>query len=144
MTPAVAMVAVTPQRRALVIDDERGVRLVLRRWLERRGWVVDEAEDGEDALTLLGAQDVPRGRSYDLLVADFRMPRMDGAALHAWLVANRPDLVSRLVISTGDAHADGAAEFLERAGCRVLDKPFELSTLASLLVTPAPASRLTA
>lgn len=141
MTPAVSLTAIAAVRRALVIDDEGAIRAVLRRWLERNGWVVDEAEDGADALKYLGAHDVPRGREYDLIVADIRMPRMGGDELHHWLTAHRPELVDRLVISTGDQFEGGAAEFLASTGCRLLLKPFELSALSSLLHSTAPAKR---
>jgi len=47
---------------ALIIDDERSVRMALRRYFERRGWQVTEAEDGAHALRLL---EQPEASAYD-------------------------------------------------------------------------------
>lgn len=58
--------------RILVADDEAGIRLVLATHLRRRGWEVDEAVDGTDALDKL-----ERGR-YDAVVLDQRMPGLTG------------------------------------------------------------------
>lgn len=117
---------------ALIVDDEPAIRSVVRRWFERQGWRVDEAADGAGALPLLGGSEDTRP-AYDLIVADLRMPRVGGAELHAWLSTHRPELVDHLVIATGDVYEADAAEFLDRAKCRVLQKPFSLSALAELV-----------
>ncbi len=117
---------------ALIVDDEPAIRSVMRRWFERRGWQVDEAADGEVALPFL-ASPTASGAAYDVIVADLRMPRLGGAELHAWLSLHRPDLVNHLVIATGDVYEASAAEFLDRAQCRVLQKPFTLNALAEMV-----------
>lgn len=137
MTPAVALQAIAPPR-ALVVDDEGAIRSVLRRWLERRGWVVDEAPDGTEAVRVLGAHDVPRPREYDLIISDMCMPGMDGPAFHAWLREHRPELLSRFVVSSGDVQARETEDFVTDARCRVLPKPFDLAALAALVAPPAP------
>lgn len=58
--------------RILVADDEAGIRLVLATHLRRRGWVVDEAVDGADALDKLEHE------QYDAVVLDERMPGLTG------------------------------------------------------------------
>lgn len=135
MTPAVALQAIVP-RRALVVDDEGAIRDVLRRWLERKGWVVDEAPDGSEAVRVLGAHDVPRPRSYDLIISDMRMPGMNGPALHAWLREHRPELLPRFVVSSGDLLERETEDFVTGTRCRVLPKPFDLEQLSALLVPP--------
>jgi CheY-like chemotaxis protein len=131
MTPALGVPAVMA-RHALIVDDEPAIRSVVRRWFERRGWQVDEAADGAVALPLIGVDGEDRPR-YDLIMADLRMPHVGGAELHDWLADHRPELLNHLVIATGDVYEAGAAEFLDRAGCRVLQKPFSLSALAELV-----------
>ena len=59
---------------ALVIDDSRAMRMILRRNLTRLGWEVTEAADGQQALDALAAADgVP-----EIALVDWNMPVMDG------------------------------------------------------------------
>ncbi|MEP6990920.1 MAG: PAS domain S-box protein [bacterium] len=121
--------AVAPQRVALIIDDEQTIRTALRRYFVRRGWRVEEATDGEAALTLL-ADDSAR---FDIIVSDLRMPGVSGVELHDRLVA-QPALLRRFVFSTGDVASDEAAAFVRRTHCQVLQKPFELRMLDAAIV----------
>lgn len=61
--------------RALVVDDDRAIRFTLRAFLEDEGIEVDEASDGEAALERLAQQ------SFDLVITDLRMPKLDGMEL---------------------------------------------------------------
>ncbi|MGQ0646996.1 MAG: response regulator [Gemmatimonadaceae bacterium] len=130
MTPAYGSPPIQGRPSALLVDDEGAIRSVLKRWLLRRGWHVEEAADGDVALAMIAAR---TGRAYDLIIADLRMERVGGADVFHWIVANRPDAVGGFVISTGDATEDGIAEFLREAACPVLRKPFELAELAKLV-----------
>jgi CheY-like chemotaxis protein len=119
-------------RRAYVIDDEPSIRLALRRFLARDGWQVEEAADGWTALGRLAAA----GKSdpdFDVIICDLRMPGCSGAELHDWLRINRPDLLSRLIVATGDAVSPEAADFVQRTASPVLQKPFELTELRLLM-----------
>jgi two-component system, chemotaxis family, chemotaxis protein CheY len=59
--------------RALVIDDSRALRMIVRRTLVAAGWEVLEAADGREALDLVAAGPVPH-----LACVDWNMPVMDG------------------------------------------------------------------
>jgi CheY-like chemotaxis protein len=120
-------------KRALVVDDEYAVRLVLKRWLQRRGWEVDEAVDGREAQAMLSSADVERLRCYELVICDLRMPKLNGPDLHGWMREHRPDLLAHLVFSSGDVTEDEVARFLAENECRVLEKPFELTALAEVV-----------
>ena len=61
--------------RVLVVDDEAGIRKVVRDALERAGHEVETAGDGEEAARLLGESD------FALVITDLNMPGMDGRAL---------------------------------------------------------------
>jgi two-component system KDP operon response regulator KdpE len=61
--------------RVLVVDDEPGIRKVVRDALERAGHEVETAGDGDEAIPLLESQD------FDLLVTDLAMPRRGGLEL---------------------------------------------------------------
>lgn len=56
----------------LVVDDEERIRRLLRMYLEKEGYVIDEAEDGESALEMAIEQD------YDLILLDLMLPGIDG------------------------------------------------------------------
>jgi len=120
-----------PVRRVLLVDDEGTIRHALRRFFQRQGWQVDEAADGGDALTLL--LDPTPGHAYDVIISDLRMPGISGIEMHERLRSTRPDLLGRIIFSTGDAVSLEAAEFVRRADCPVLQKPFELSALRELV-----------
>jgi DNA-binding NtrC family response regulator len=70
---------------------------------------------------------------YDLIICDLRMPGCTGAELHERLKVARPDLLRRLIVATGDTVSDDAAEFVRRTSCPVLQKPFELAELRTLV-----------
>jgi two-component system copper resistance phosphate regulon response regulator CusR len=65
----------------LVVDDEPRILSFVSRALVARGYAVDGAVDGAQALHLAGQ------RSYDLVVLDLRMPGLDGAAVLRALTA---------------------------------------------------------
>jgi DNA-binding response OmpR family regulator len=115
----------------LLIDDELVIRTALRRFFARRGWLVEEASDGDAARRLLEARDA--ADAFDLVICDLRMPRLSGADLYAWLAESHPDALGRLVLSSGDVLSADAAGFLARSQCPVLAKPFELAELARIV-----------
>lgn len=60
------------QSRILIVDDEERIRRLLRMYLEKEGYLIDEAEDGETALEMALEQD------YDLILLDLMLPGIDG------------------------------------------------------------------
>jgi DNA-binding NtrC family response regulator len=127
---AVGTVAAIGVRRALVVDDEPTIRTALARYLRRRGWEADEAEDGRTALRKLGRA-APSG--YQVVVSDLRMPHCSGVELHDWLAQHRPDLFARLILTTGDLASPSLTEFVTRTPRPLIEKPFELAVLAQLI-----------
>jgi PAS domain S-box-containing protein len=121
-----------PARRPtlLVIDDEESIRRALRRYFERRGWAVDEAPDGADALVKLLRRDAKV--LYDVVLCDLKMPGVTGPDLFYRLQREAPQMMERLILSTGDVSAPDVADFLASVGVPVLEKPFELQTLEEI------------
>ena len=112
--------------RLFVIDDESSIRSAIKRFLTRRNWDVEESEDGAKALdTLLGSEP----GFFDVVMCDLRMPYCSGVDLFRRIVAERPDLVRRLVFSSGDVTSVEASTFLSSCGRPVIEKPFELAQL---------------
>jgi CheY-like chemotaxis protein len=124
--------------RLFVIDDEPSIRAAINRFLTRRGWEVEEAEDGRVALDILLHSEPNR---YDVVMCDLRMPHLSGAELHRELLEKRPDLVQRLIFSTGDVASSEASEFLATSRRPVIEKPFELARLEELLAQVRESTR---
>ncbi len=121
----------------LVVDDEPGIRFALRRWFEREGWTVQESGDGEDALTrIMGVSDDGDDR-FDLVICDVNLPRRSGASFVNALQANRPAMATRVILSTGDDVEDAAPGSMLQHYPHILQKPFDLSTLRTLVARVA-------
>ncbi len=103
-------------QRVLVVDDNDGVRKVLRRILESRGHLVTEADSADAALVVV-AEDA----AIDLVISDIRMPRRDGIWLLSELGRRYPD-VGVLMIS-GDGDLDTAVKCLQAGALDFLSKP---------------------
>jgi CheY-like chemotaxis protein len=128
-------------KHVLVIDDEPTIRVALRRFFSRMGWDVSEAADGNAALKLLVGEagtDNTSGHAFDMVLSDIRMPGLNGMELYERLKTSRPEVVKRLVFSTGDVDGVETSEFVRTVGCPVVQKPFMLSELRDI------AERLTA
>jgi len=119
----------------LVIDDEPTIRVALRRFFSRMGWQVAEAADGNAALDVLLQPNEPveeRASRFDMVLSDIRMPGLNGMQLYDRLKEARPDILPRLVFSTGDLAGTETAEFVRHSGCAVVQKPFMLEELREI------------
>jgi PAS domain S-box-containing protein len=115
-------------RRALVIDDEPEIALVVAEVLHKAGYQCDLASGGRDAQSLIAVHD----GSHDLVVCDLRMPDVDGPSLFRWIQANYPGLAQRVLFTTGDALGAAAGRFLAESQRPVLEKPFASSDILRL------------
>ena len=131
-TPQTMGDPLAPRPSLLLIDDEPTIRSALSRYFTRRGWRVAEAENGSAALDLLHAA-ADGTETFDVIVSDLKMPGFSGIELHDQLAIERPELLRRLIFSTGDVASDEAAAFVSRTKCLVLQKPFELAALAEVV-----------
>jgi two-component system cell cycle sensor histidine kinase/response regulator CckA len=113
--------------RILLVEDDRAVRIVLRRALERAGLVVTEAVDALAALPLV--EDL--NFAVDVLVSDVMMPGMDGPVLVARARAVRPALP--VVLMSGYAEPP-QREAAADPGTAFLAKPFSATALVAAIV----------
>ncbi|HWF85556.1 MAG TPA: ATP-binding protein [Vicinamibacterales bacterium] len=107
----------------LVVEDETALATAVIEALRDVGYLVGRAADGEEALEKVAAQ------SYDLVVCDLKMPRLDGKAFFHRLADAAPDLSKHVIFVTGDVAGTDAEKFLNESGCRWLAKPFRLGDL---------------
>lgn len=115
--------------RVLLVDDEELVRRPMARFLGKRGAEIKEAGDGLTALTLLQA-----GFNPDVILADLRMPKMDGAEFYQHLQQERPALAERVLFLSGDITHLAGRGLAEVPRDRVLVKPVELAQLEQRIV----------
>jgi CheY-like chemotaxis protein len=107
--------------RILIAEDEEALRGFVRRALADVGHDVTVAADGAEALDLLG-----RGK-FDLMLADIKMPVMDGIALALAAARDYPDLV--ILLMTGYADQRERAHGLDALIHDVITKPFTLAEI---------------
>ena len=108
-------------RRILVVVDEQNMRIALFEALTRSGHEVQVAENGRMALEMI-AKNRP-----DLVVADIKMPEMDGITMLGLLKEEHPDLP--VVIMTGFATVDTAVEAMKRGAFDYILKPFPVEVI---------------
>jgi two-component system NtrC family sensor kinase len=107
----------------LVVEDEPALATAVAEALKDAGFDVDRAGDGAEALDRVAE------RSYDLIVCDLKMPRLDGMSFYRAIAATAPTLARRVIFVTGDIVGTDAERFLDDSGCRWLAKPFRLGDL---------------
>jgi len=111
-------------RSVLVVDDDPSIRLILKRYLEREGYSVDEACDGVDALTLA------ESKSYDLVVSDLIMPGKEGLETIKELLSKQPGLKIIAISGGGVLGSNSCLNLARRFGAvRTFSKPFDVAEL---------------
>jgi hypothetical protein len=111
--------------RLLIVDDEAALMGALCHTLREEGYTVTGATSGAEALALLG-----KG-SFDLLMTDLMMPRMDGIALLRQALARDPGLVA--IVMTGQGSIPTAVEAMKTGAVDYVLKPFKLSAMLPAL-----------
>jgi len=114
--------------RVLVVEDEEMVTALLRRVLTARGYELLTASDGEEGLAVL-AEARAQEHLPDLIVADLKMPRLDGPGFYARVAHDYPALARRFLFITGDTIRLESQSFLESTGLPYLRKPFSVQEL---------------
>jgi two-component system, chemotaxis family, chemotaxis protein CheY len=113
--------------KALLVDDSRTMRSMLRRIMVEQGFEVSEAADGQEALDTL-ADSVP-----DVALVDWNMPVMDGLQFVS-AVRNNPDLRRiTLVMVTTESEQSQIVRALAAGAHEYLIKPFTADALVDKL-----------
>ena len=117
-TPTPAAPVRSSRQRVLVVDDEASIRDLLSKTLALAEYDVDTAPDGTSAL------DRMRAFNYDLLIADLKMPGMDGLTLIRQAKRIKSDLP--VIIITGFSTESSAIEAVNLGVAGYLTKPFRV------------------
>jgi PAS domain S-box-containing protein len=112
----------------LIVDDEESIREIVSEGLLARGMRVHAAESSEAALSYLSAH------ACEIVLCDSNLPGLRGEQLFERLRATSGNSMPYFVFMTGDLVDSTAAAGLGETGARVLQKPFHVAALATLLV----------
>jgi len=118
----------------MIVDDEPNMLKVLGSLLKREGYHVLEAVEGASALSSM------EDNHIDVLVADLRMPGMDGMTLLEKAIAVRPNLP--VIILTAHGTIDLAVEALKKGAFDFITKPFEWQELKQVISKAVQTARL--
>ena len=110
-------------QRVLVVDDDEHIRVLEAKILEKRGYSVDQAADGDEAIARVDAD------GYTALVLDLQMPRVSGFDVIDHLIRHDPAMLSRTVVATAFPRQATSAGLQEV--CKVIIKPFDIEELIS-------------
>lgn len=123
--PAAARSSVARKTKALVVDDEHSNAALVRRALELAGHEVESTTLSRRALVMI------ERTPYDVVIADVKMPELNGQELYTRACQIRPEMSDRFIFVTGDIDSDDTMSFLERTRCNYFLKPFNLERLTT-------------
>jgi putative two-component system response regulator/two-component system response regulator RpaA len=110
--------------RALVVEDDEAILMLVRRVLEREGFSVEGTKSSSDAIQLL------KTIAYDLLILDLKLRPESGEEVMSFLEDAQPHTLRRVIVMTASPR-QLSCEFLERI-CKILSKPFDIDELVLL------------
>ncbi len=111
----------------LLVEDEDTVRAVATRALERQGYTVTAASDGDEGLELVRAQAAKGNAAFDMVVSDVVMPSMDGPAMAREIRKLLPDLP--VLFMSGYAE-EQLRKDIDITNMHFLPKPFSVQQIA--------------
>lgn len=120
--------------RMLIVDDESVALRNLERVMVKAGYSVTAVQSGEEALALLQTQ------TFDLLLTDLRMEKIDGMRLLKTCRSLHPD--SEVIMITGYASAESAVEAMKQGAFYYITKPFRLDEVRKVVAEAMEKIRL--
>ncbi len=113
------------KNRVLVVDDEAALRTVLSSELHTEGYMVSTASDGDEAIDLL------QSHSFDLILLDIKMPRVDGFQVLRYVKEKLPHI--KVIMLTGFADLKNAIESKKLGAEDFISKPYDLVDLLATI-----------
>lgn len=109
----------------LIVDDEESVRDSLYNWFVEDGFRVETAENAKVALTKI------ESGKFDIILADIKMPGMDGMEMHRRIRVLNPEAI--VIIMTAFASVETAVQALKDGAFDYITKPFDPDDLSHLI-----------
>jgi CheY-like chemotaxis protein len=125
--PARGQAAQTLSAHILVLDDEQTIAELLGEMLGLLGYSTTLCHSAPDALQLLAQRD------FDLIISDFRMPKMNGEEFYRQAIQMKPELARRILFLTGDVVSEETQAFLQSTGNPHFSKPFQLARVEQVV-----------
>lgn len=113
------------KKRVLIVDDELNIRRILQASFDKNGWVALTAENGHEALTILGREEV------DCVLTDVTMPGMSGYDLQKEIADRYPAIP--VVIMTAYGTIPQAIQAIRNGAYEFLTKPFDLDSMKKII-----------
>jgi CheY-like chemotaxis protein len=126
-TKALALKAVNRRKTILVVEDEAGVRNLVVRRLDLLGYDSIIAEDGEEGVSVFRK----RMNEIDLVMLDFKMPKMNGVEAFGELIRIKPEV--NVILSSGYTEDVVMESFRGQRPGGVLHKPYDMADLKAQL-----------
>ena len=111
--------------RILVVDDDESIRKTLATILEEKGFLVDTAENGKEAMRK------SKARFYNLALIDIRLPDMEGTELLSAMKETTPRMVK--IIITGYPSLQNAIEAVNKGADAYILKPFNVESVLNTI-----------
>jgi len=105
----------------LIIDDEKAIRKTLTEILSFEGYKLDEAGDGEEGLKKF------KDKTYDVVLCDIKMPKVDGLDFLQKAVETNPDVP--IIMISGHGNIETAVEAVKKGAYDFIQKPPDLNRL---------------
>ncbi|MFN5359975.1 MAG: sigma-54-dependent transcriptional regulator [Bacteroidota bacterium] len=105
----------------LIIDDEKSIRNVLKDILQHEGYQVEEAPDGEQGIKLFSS------KSFDLVLCDIKMPKLDGMDVLQQIMELNPEVP--VIMISGHGTIETAVEAVKKGAFDFISKPPDLNRL---------------
>src|SRR5438270_2023058 len=105
----------------LVVDDEKAIRKTLSEILSFEGYKIDEAGDGEEGLKRF------KEKTYDVILCDIKMPKVDGIDFLQKAVEVNPDIP--IIMISGHGNIETAVEAVKKGAYDFIQKPPDLNRL---------------
>jgi len=103
--------------KVLIIDDEENMRHLLSVILGKEGYKINQAKDGEDALSKIDQED------FDFILSDIRMPKMNGMQLLDELKKRKSDALC--IVMSAYGNTETAIEVMKHGAYDYISKPFK-------------------
>jgi two-component system, NtrC family, response regulator AtoC len=118
----------------LIVEDEEPLRRAIAAQLTDRGYAVQQAGSGEDALGCLA------DFAFDIIITDLRLPGIDGSAVVEAAVRRYPDIIA--IVVTGYGTVKDAVDMIKRGAWDFVSKPFQIDELLHALDAAIEQRRL--
>ena len=105
----------------LIIDDEKAIRKTLSEILSYEGYKIEEAGDGEEGLRRF------RDKTFDVVLCDIKMPKLDGIEFLEKVRESNPDVP--VIMISGHGNIDTAVEAVKKGAYDYIAKPPDLNRL---------------